>query len=106
MQAELDMVVRVTSKSMIVSEDHLEENIVGGGCVEGCSIASPITLHVIDLDAVAIVALEDMMMIVVMTLVVVNYEGCHLVVGEKRVPVFINAEVHNIAPLYFDIINN
>ena len=52
---------------------------------------------------------EDMMMIVMvkgmMTLVVVNYEGCHLVVGEKRVPVFINAEVHNIAPLYFDINN-
>ena len=40
-----------------------------------------------------------------MTLVVGNYEGCHLVVGEKRVPVFINAEVHNIAPLYFDINN-
>ena len=56
--------VRVTSRSMIVSEDHLEENIVGCGRVEGCSIASPITLHVIDLDAVAIVALQDMMMIV------------------------------------------
>ena len=42
-----------------MSEDHLEENIVCGGCVEGCSIASPITLHVIDLDAVAIVALEN-----------------------------------------------
>ena len=88
-----------------MSEDHLEENIVCGGCVEGCSIASPITLHVIDLDAVAIVALQDMIVMVkgMMTLVVVNYEGCHLVVGEKRVPVFINAEVHNIAPLYFDI---
>ena len=103
------IMVRVTSRSMNVSEDHLEENIVGGGRVEGCSIASPITLHVIDLDAVAIVALQDMMMIVMvmvmMILVVGNYEGCHLVVGEKRVPVFINAEVHNIAPLYFDINN-
>ena len=70
------IMVRVTSRSMIVSEDHLEENIVGSGRVEGCSIASPITLHVIDLDAVAIVALEEMMMIVMVkgmtTLVVGN----------------------------------
>ena len=45
------------------------------------------------------------MVMVMMILVVGNYEGCHLVVGEKRVPVFINAEVHNIPPLYFDINN-
>ena len=40
-------------------EEYLKENIVCGGDVELCAVASPVALHVVDLHTVAIGALKD-----------------------------------------------
>ena len=89
-------------------DDDLEENIVGGRDVKLCTVASPVTLHVVDLHTVAIGALGDMMIMLRMidhdddvehnATEGVKYRPCHLIVGEKRVPVFIDAKVDNISP--------
>ena len=40
-------------------EEYLKENIVCGGDVKLCAVASPVALHVVDLHTVAIGALRD-----------------------------------------------
>ena len=47
-------------------DDNLEENIVGGRDVKLCTVASPITLHVVDLHTITIGALRNMMRMMMM----------------------------------------
>ena len=47
-------------------DDDLKENIVWGRDVKLCSVASPVTLHVVDFHTVAIGALRDMMELIMM----------------------------------------